>query len=66
MAVKKLKLLYVLDILRELTDEDHRLSVPEIGEELARRGVDAERKSIYRDLDALIEYGFDIKKTASG
>lgn len=66
MASTKLKLLYLIDILRELTDDEHRLSVPELVEELGERGVIAERKSIYRDLDSLIEYGYDIVKSPSG
>ena len=49
MANTKLKPLYLLDIFREMTDERHRMTVPELLEELQRRGITAERKGIYRD-----------------
>ena len=66
MANTKLKPLYLLDIFREMTDERHRMTVPELLEELQRRGITAERKGIYRDIDALIQYGADIKHTGPG
>ena len=47
MANTKLKPLYLLDIFREMTDERHRMTVPELLEELQRRGITAERKGIY-------------------
>ena len=42
-----------------MTDERHRMTVPELLEELQRRGITAEREGIYRDIDALIQYGAD-------
>ena len=66
MANTKLKPLYLLDIFREMTDERHRMTVPELLEELQRRGITAELKGIYRDIDALIQYGADIKHTGTG
>ena len=39
MANTKLKPLYLLDIFREMTDERHRMTVPELLEELQRRGA---------------------------
>ncbi len=59
----RLKLLYIIDILRTYTDEEHPLSAPEICDKLAQYGVSAERKAIYEDIDALLNYGFDIIKT---
>lgn len=66
MSNTKLKPLYLMDIFREMTDEEHRLTVPELVEELQRRGIHSERKGIYRDIDALVEYGADIRKTGTG
>lgn len=66
MASNKLKLLYLLDIFRQETDQAHRLTVPQLLEALGERGVIAERKSIYRDIRALMDYGADIRKTPSG
>lgn len=47
---QKLKLLYLMKILLQQTDERHPMTVPEMISELARHGVAAERKSIYNDL----------------
>lgn len=57
----KLKLLFLLDILREHTDEEHGLSTQEIIEALSQRGIDAARKSVYRDIEVLRDAGFDIE-----
>ncbi len=59
---QKLKLFYLLDILREETDENHSLTVPEIIERLDKNGISAERKAIYTDIEALCDYGFAIEK----
>ncbi len=59
---QKLKLLYLLQMLYEQTDETHGLTTPQIIEGLYERGVEAERKSVYRDLDALRAFGMDIVK----
>ena len=56
----KLKLLRILDILRE-TDETHPITAPAICEQLAKSGLTAERKSVCRDINTLIEYGYSIK-----
>ncbi len=57
---QKLKLLYLMKILLEQTDEENTLSVPRMIEELERYGVSAERKSIYDDLECLRLFGLDI------
>ena len=56
----KLKLLRILDILRE-TDETHPITAPAICERLAESGIKAERKSVCRDINTLIEYGYTVK-----
>ncbi len=56
----KAKVLYLLDILSHQTDEDHPLSAGELIEQLEKVGISAERKSIYRDIDQLRSFGFDI------
>ena len=61
----KLKLLYIVDILRKKTDENHYLAATEICDELSQLDIPAERKSIYNDIDILREYGFDIIHTGS-
>lgn len=61
----KLKLLYIVDILKKKTDENHYLAATEICDELSQLDIPAERKSIYNDIDILREYGFDIIHTGS-
>jgi len=60
-ANQKLKLMYLMEILKERTDEKHYLSMSEIIEALAAYGVSAERKSIYDDFETLRTYGFNVE-----
>ncbi|MGD9678336.1 MAG: helix-turn-helix transcriptional regulator [Vulcanibacillus sp.] len=57
---QKLKLLYLLKILMEKTDTDHTLTVPEMIIELKKYNINAERKSIYDDIESLKTFGIDI------
>lgn len=57
---QKLKLLHLMQILLEQTDEEHTITVPQMISELAKRGISAERKSIYDDLEYLSLFGLDI------
>lgn len=57
---QKLKLVYLMKILLEKTDEEHSLTMEEIIAALQTYGVSAERKSLYGDLEALRLYGLDI------
>ena len=50
---QKRKLLVLLEILARETDEKHPLSVPQLVEKLQEHGIEAERKSVYGDLDTL-------------
>ena len=51
----------LLEILTDCTDEDHRLSTREITELLADRyGLEAERRTIYSNIDLLRKYGYNI------
>lgn len=60
---QKLKLLYIIRTLMEISDERHPVSTAKIIEMLSRNGISAERKSIYDDIEALKVFGFDIEKT---
>ncbi len=57
---QKLKLLHVLSILKAETDEEHPLTADAIAARLASVGIEAERKSIYRDIRTLCDFGYDI------
>ncbi len=59
----KLKILYIVDILRKYSDEEHPLNASEICGYLADYNIKAERKAIYDDIENLIFYGYDIIKT---
>ena len=52
-----MKLLYLLKILTEKSDETHCLSTQELISQLASYGIGAERKSIYDDIECLIHFG---------
>ena len=58
---QKAKILILLKILEQNTDEQHRLTVPELIDALDAEGVPCERKSIYADIDALRQMGYDIE-----
>ncbi len=59
---QKLKMLYLVKILSEETDENHALTAQEIIEKLNAYGVNAERRTLYEDFDFLEHYGMDIIK----
>ena len=58
---QKLKLLYLYQILLQRTDEEHPITVPQLIGELDLRGIRAERKSVYDDLEALRLFGLDVQ-----
>lgn len=57
---QKLKLLHIVKLLEEYSDENHPLSTQEIIERLEAVGIHSERKSIYDDMAKLIDFGYDI------
>ncbi|HEX3038383.1 MAG TPA: WYL domain-containing transcriptional regulator [Oscillospiraceae bacterium] len=59
----KQKLLILLNILMKYTDESHPLTAEELCEQLMKKGVPTERKSIYRSISALMDCGFEIIST---
>ena len=63
---QKLKLLYLAKIMQEQTDDTHALTMPQIIDELAKYDIEAQRKSVYDDLDALDFFGLEIIKEQVG
>lgn len=59
-ANQKLKLLYLLKILTEQSDEEHCMSAQALIDALGAYDIKAERKSIYDDIAQLIDFGYDI------
>ena len=60
---QKLKLLYLMQMLLERSDENHPLTVQDMIDELSQHDISAERKSIYADLEALQLFGLDIVRS---
>ena len=63
---QKLKLLYLAKIMQEQTDDTHALTMPQIIAELAKYDIEAQRKSVYDDLDALDYFGIEIIREQEG
>lgn len=63
---QKLRLLYIIDILSQKSDEGHLLSANDIINYLYEDyGIKCERKTVYECIDSLNKYGYDIVKSVS-
>lgn len=58
---QKSKLLTLLRIFEQKTDENHLLNVPQLVALLEQQDIRSERKSIYSDIDTLRSLGYDIQ-----
>lgn len=65
-AGQKRKLLVLAKLFMDYTDETHGLGIARILAELAARGITAERKSIYDDVETLRSCGMDIVLRKTG
>ena len=63
---QKLKMVYLMKIFSEESDDNHYLTMPEIIQKLAAYGVNADRKTIYNDINELKKYGMDILTSQDG
>ncbi len=57
---QKLKLLVLKEYLERNSDEEHPVTVQDMIEYLEGREIHVERKSLYRDIQQLLDYGCDI------
>lgn len=57
---QKLKILYILQMLEEYTDEAHPMTTAEIISRLDAEGITCERKTVYSDIARLVDFGYDI------
>ncbi len=64
-ANQKLKLLYMVKLLSENTDEEHPASTADIIAYLEANDIHSERKSIYDDIEKLRDFGYDILQVHS-
>ena len=64
---KKLSILYILEVLKQYSDENHLLTQKEIIDRIYNDyGMECERKSIGSNIDSLIDFGYDIIKQKNG
>ncbi len=57
---QKLKMLYLAKLFAEETDDLHALTMQQIIAKLAAYGVNANRKTLYQDIEELRHFGMDI------
>lgn len=62
---QKMKILALMRLLQEKTDEEHAVTMQQILQSLERQGIPSERKSIYDDLETLRSFGLAVEKTAA-
>ncbi len=62
---KKARLLQLLKVLNEETDQEHQLSTNEIIEKMREQGLSVNRKTVKDDVDLLISSGYDVIVTKS-
>lgn len=63
---QKLKMLYLVKIFTEETDDQHALTMAQIIEKLNSCGVNADRKTLYQDFEELRTFGLDINAQQEG
>lgn len=63
---QKLKLLYLVKIFLEETDDQHGLTRHELIDKLNHYGISADRKTLYSDFEELRAFGFDIITERTG
>lgn len=59
----KLRMLYLMRMLLEKTDENHTMSAADIEKALHEYGMTADRKTVYNDVETLREFGLDVLQT---
>lgn len=65
MLPEKTYILCILKILEEFSDPHHILSMADMQSKLKTiYGIEADRRTVYRNIDALIDFGYDISKFA--
>lgn len=63
---QKIKLLYVMEMLRQETDEQHPMLTSQIIDKLAEIGISCERRTVGTDMRLLNEYGYEVMCTMVG
>ena len=56
----KIKLLVLLEILRQDSDEDHYIGTTELIDKLADMGIVCDRRTLYKDIEVLNNFGYEV------
>lgn len=56
----KIKLVKILEILRQDSDEDNYIESTEILSKLAQMGIECDRRTLYGDIDVLNDFGYEV------
>ena len=65
-SFQKLKIIYIMEYLLKNSDEEHAVTTYQIIAYLKSHDIAVERKTIYSDIDALRDFGFDIIQISEG
>lgn len=63
---QKRKLLLIRQMFYERTDPEHKITLDDISNMLSQNGINAERKTLYKDIEELQNSGMDIGKGKEG
>lgn len=58
---QRLRILYIRDYLEQNSDESHYVTTGELIKYLESKGVPCDRKTVYADIQSLMDYGLDIE-----
>ena len=58
--INKIKLVKIWDIISQETDEEHPIGTLELLDKLSRLGLDLDRRTLYADIKALNDCGYEI------
>lgn len=64
--IRKVKLLKLLELLRQNTDEDHPMSTAQLFAALSEMGIPCDRRTISQDIITLNELGYEIMSVMRG
>ena len=64
--IRKVKLLKLLELLRQNTDEDHPMSTAQIFIALSEMGIPCDRRTVSQDIITLNELGYEIMSVMKG
>lgn len=58
--IKRIRLIKIWEILSSETDEDNPMTTEELRARLCAFGIDADRRTIYKDIEILNDFGYEI------